>query len=433
MNDEELKNLIIDEIINENYKKCLKLLKKSNLPEKYSYIGEIYYLKEEIEKSIYYYNKHLSKNPDSESYRILAGLYMLNKQYKKALVMINEILEKFPNETKTNFSKKLCLMHLGHLYESCKIMYDKGSNIKNVKYENKYFSKKDNDVNLLIFCELAIGDCVFYLRYLENIKKVTKNITVACHPKIIPILYLMDNTIKYVDINKISDVGFDKVLYAEDLLYFAINGDTENPTPTKFPIKKIRKKCLNKDTLNIGFGWTTTRSPYNPIALNSSVLEDVKLVKGKSIDIEALKPLFDMPNTQFYNFQHGHLDHFLEQFIINNDIKNIDVLQHLDKHDDLVSLIEYINSCDLVITTSNVLAHFSGLLNKETYLLIPKNIGRLWYWDNKTESNRSIWYPSIKIYEQKKQGDWKSCIKQIRRDIMSKYKLKKQFQFFCLN
>ncbi len=64
---------------------------------------------------------------------------------------------------------------------------------------------------------------------------------------------------------------------------------------------------------------------------------------------------------------------------------------------------------------SNVTAHIAGSLGKKTFLLVPYNTGKIWYWHNNIE--KSIWYPSVNIYRQSKYGDWMFAIDQIQKDI----------------
>jgi ADP-heptose:LPS heptosyltransferase len=71
----------------------------------------------------------------------------------------------------------------------------------------------------------------------------------------------------------------------------------------------------------------------------------------------------------------------------------------LDSH---AALVE---ACDFVVTVSNSTAHISGALGKDTYLICPTGKGQLWYWKNKN-FDKSLWYPSISIFEQEIRGNW---------------------------
>ena len=70
------------------------------------------------------------------------------------------------------------------------------------------------------------------------------------------------------------------------------------------------------------------------------------------------------------------------------------------------------------ITVSNSNAHISGALGKTTYLLLPKGKGKLWYWSS--EKNKSVWYNSIRIIEQKTVDVWDDSINKLKKIIEEK-------------
>ena len=86
----------------------------------------------------------------------------------------------------------------------------------------------------------------------------------------------------------------------------------------------------------------------------------------------------------------------LNKLIILNDI------------DGLASLID---ACDFVVSVSNTTVHIAGSIGKKTYLMLPNNRGKLWYWSK--ENAQSIWYKSIEIFERNISESWKNLIQKI--------------------
>ena len=85
------------------------------------------------------------------------------------------------------------------------------------------------------------------------------------------------------------------------------------------------------------------------------------------------------------------------------------------KVNDIKGLTSIIEACDFVITCSNINAHLSGALGIKTFLLLPLGKGRLWNWN--FENQRSIWYPSVKIFQQETQGKWKDPILKLEKEV----------------
>jgi hypothetical protein len=99
--------------------------------------------------------------------------------------------------------------------------------------------------------------------------------------------------------------------------------------------------------------------------------------------------------------QRNHID------IIN--LKDVDIFNDID------SLFSLVDACDFIVTSSNVTVHISGSLGKKSYLLIPNDKGKLWYWH---EHVRSIWYPSVQIFNQLHDGNWQKPITDVYEKIL---------------
>jgi ADP-heptose:LPS heptosyltransferase len=72
--------------------------------------------------------------------------------------------------------------------------------------------------------------------------------------------------------------------------------------------------------------------------------------------------------------------------------------------EDIDGLTALIDACDTVVTASNVTAHLAGAIGKRTAVLVPNSKGRLWYWHEGEE--RSLWYPSLRLFCQDDPVDW---------------------------
>ena len=98
---------------------------------------------------------------------------------------------------------------------------------------------------------------------------------------------------------------------------------------------------------------------------------------------------------------------------------NIQECLSVDNFNDLDGHAALIQSCDFVVTISNTSAHISGAIGKETYLMRPSGKGLLWYWSNQL-NGKSLWYPSIHIYEPNIIGQWFDVVQKIKLAIEKK-------------
>ena len=134
----------------------------------------------------------------------------------------------------------------------------------------------------------------------------------------------------------------------------------------------------------------------------------------KNINLDLLKPIFEIGSLKFVNLQYGDVTQELNEFYEKNDIV-IEVINDLDLYQDIDGLASLIDACSIIITSSNVTAHLAGSIGKTTFLLAPFSAGKIWYWHE--EDKISIWYPNIKIFRQDEDGSWNSAINELKEAL----------------
>jgi ADP-heptose:LPS heptosyltransferase len=72
-----------------------------------------------------------------------------------------------------------------------------------------------------------------------------------------------------------------------------------------------------------------------------------------------------------------------------------------------------IAALDLVITVDGSIAHLAGAVGVPVWTLLPTLAS--WHW--LTERDDSIWYPSMKLFRQTKEGDWSKLIKSLEKPL----------------
>ena len=72
-----------------------------------------------------------------------------------------------------------------------------------------------------------------------------------------------------------------------------------------------------------------------------------------------------------------------------------------------------IDSCHLVISSSNSIVHLAGALKKPTKAFLPL-VPSFWWSDDGKEN---AWYESVKLYRQKELESWSEPYYDIKNDI----------------
>ncbi|OOZ40239.1 hypothetical protein BOW52_06155 [Solemya elarraichensis gill symbiont] len=124
-------------------------------------------------------------------------------------------------------------------------------------------------------------------------------------------------------------------------------------------------------------------------------------------------PILSLQSIKAVNLQYGDVSDQITDFYKASGIQ-VHEIEDIDNTNDIDALFSLIEACDFIITTSNATPHFAGAMNKETFLLSPKVSGKLWYWKHRDDQGRSLWYPSVRIFDQTNTGDWSEPVEKIK-------------------
>jgi ADP-heptose:LPS heptosyltransferase len=149
-----------------------------------------------------------------------------------------------------------------------------------------------------------------------------------------------------------------------------------------------------------------------------------KFGDSKSIQLEMLDPILRLPGIQFIDLQYGDTSETRADLYRKTGIE-VRKIEEIDNYKDIDGFASLVAACDLVITVSNTTAHVAGALGKPTLLLVPYSTGKLFYWHSL--NGQSLWYPSVRTFEQSSIGDWQQTIQDISNYLHPINKLDKFF------
>jgi ADP-heptose:LPS heptosyltransferase len=79
---------------------------------------------------------------------------------------------------------------------------------------------------------------------------------------------------------------------------------------------------------------------------------------------------------------------------------------------DFAELAALVENLDLVITVDSAFAHLAGALARPVWVLLPLNSDWRWLRDR----SDSPWYPSMRLFRQRRLGDWSQVIEHVARE-----------------
>ncbi len=107
--------------------------------------------------------------------------------------------------------------------------------------------------------------------------------------------------------------------------------------------------------------------------------------------------MFDIPGVDFFSLQKEDGARQLAEEGLADGVRDLGG-GFADFTDTAAALV----NLDLIITCDTAVAHLAGALAKPTWLMLP--LAAEWRW--LTERDDSPWYPTARLFRQRRLGDW---------------------------
>lgn len=251
---------------------------------------------------------------------------------------------------------------------------------------------------LLVWMEQGLGDSLMMMRYLPYLKeRGAEEVLVYADP---PLVRIMDN-VANVDqvIPKTQPLAMDAfdVHVSTFSLAARFSAHPDNLTALPSPYLKIPDGAVRH--------WAPRFAtlPGLKIGLVWSGRFDLPHLALRCVTLAALAPLMDVPGISWISLQKGEA---AEQ------LKNFDrpVADWIAECQDMLDTAALVANLDLVISVDTAVAHLAGALGRPVWLL--NRYDGDWRWMPGREY--SLWYPTIRIFNQPSPGDWESVIAQVQ-------------------
>ena len=349
------------------------------------------------------YNQTLRLNPNDINALINRGNTLKDlKKYKEAIDSFESALALQPNIPSAHWNKALTHILLGEYEQGWKEYewgWQCGERGKQRQYRQPTWLGEEpiTGKTILVHPEQGFGDLIQFCRYMPMLEELGAKVILEAPASLVELLASLSATLSVI---KEGDVlpAFDLVCPVMSLP-LALKTSLET-IPASTPYLNVRDakkqywqaKLGAKTRPRIGIVWSGSMT--NQI--------DNNLCARRNIPLSELKPLFDLP----FEF------HVLQKDIRPEDKPILDNLTqlhgHQDELQDFADTAAIIQEMDLVISVCTSVAHLSGALGHETWVLLPYSADYRWM----TNENDSPWYPNTELIRCKKIGDWSDVVQQ---------------------
>ena len=345
----------------------------------------------------------LSKSNDTYIKSLLADAYFWDGQLEKS----KSTLESLPLDSRDIPSCKQWFAFQEHDFESAWQLYSENIRRTNqIEAHTKVNPSSIRNANILIIGDQGIGDQLMFLSCLGDLmslnpKSVCLNIDKRLHPLVsrkFPTIIFNEG----VNPDITTSLSSIPSIFRNDIESF------KNPTPfyTADAQKTLYLKKVLSDfdsSLKIGFAW------------KGGGVENFRLSSSKSMSIDDFYPLFNIPNTQWFNLQYGDVEPQLEN--VKELYPNTHFLKEIDPLKEIESQLALISNMDLIIQPSNASIHFSGALGVQSWCLLGHPYDFRWF--NNGKDDQSAWYPSVRLIKKHRRQTWQNLTELMRPELLS--------------
>lgn len=257
----------------------------------------------------------------------------------------------------------------------------------------------------LVWCEQGVGDQILYASLIEALAREVDEVTVMIDLRLVNPLHrgCKAKNVRFVSHNtKIKMSEHDSHIPIASLgKYFIREVKDIAPSVSRAYIKAdpervelLRKEYgLREGEFVVGLTWCSTA----PV-----------IGQHKSIPLESLRPILDLPNVKFLNLQYGDPQQEGVDFHPNL------ITTHIDTFLDIENVAALMEICSVIVSPSCANVHIAGALSKPVLLL---DANKLWYWNNRV-GNQSLWYPGVKIFQRTDMNaPWDLQLSQVKEEL----------------
>lgn len=240
--------------------------------------------------------------------------------------------------------------------------------------------------DVLVRCYHGLGDTIQFIRFARRLGALARTVTVWVQPSLMALVATavgVDRVLALHDgtpaISYDVDIEIMELAHALRISAQELPGDV----PYLFPVETL--PFVPSTEFRVGLIWSA--GDWD---------------QSRSLPTSLLKPLAGVPNVRLHSLQRG------PAAAQAADISAIDI-----STPDIDELVTILRGLELVISVDSFVAHLAGALNVPVWLLLKANCD--WRWMDR--GDRSIWYPSMRLFRQHTPGDWRNVIDEVASEL----------------
>ncbi len=321
-------------------------------------------------------------------------------QTEAALSCLDKALSLDENHVDCQWDRALTLLEMGRLKEGF-AAYESRWNLD--RSPPRDFDKPRWDgaelggKTVLVHHEQGFGDMIQFARYLKMIKARGGNVVVELQPELARLIGGVEGVDKVINRGQPLP-PFD--FYAPMMSLPAIFGTDAETIPADVPYidatdpGAVQLPPAMERIKRVGIVWAGRPTHRND--------------KNRSAGFKHFIEILGLPGVSVFSLQKGPASGDIAEY--GCEALVTDLGGRLRDFSDSAAVVKQL---DLVITVDTALAHLAGAMNVPVWVAVPFSPD--WRWMRGTDT--SPWYPSMRLFRQKRPAGWDGVFSDIRRAL----------------
>lgn len=256
--------------------------------------------------------------------------------------------------------------------------------------------------SILLYAEQGLGDTLQFIRYVPVLVAQGAVVVVDCPPPLSRLLTGMRGISKVLVPGELPpDVDFACPTMSLPFLFQTTLATIPNQVPyLSIPAADRAAWAARlepgRGKLKVGLVWAGDPRPHD--------VEANRVDRRRSIPLDQMAKLLAVPGIEFYSLQKGAGMFELHQSSLRGRL-----CDWSDELRDLTDTGALIEQLDLVISVDTAVVHLAGALGKPVWMM--SRFDGCWRW--LLERNDSPWYPTLRLFRQRKPLDWTDVIGEV--------------------
>jgi hypothetical protein len=354
----------------------------------------------EIDQAIASFDRAVRLKSDyADAFTNLGVALYANSRADDAIVACRKAVELSPSFAKARSNLALILLGTGHFREGWKEHEWRWK--CNPKFKPRNFRRPQWDGSslagktILLHAEQGFGDTIHFCRYVPLVARGASRVILECQPTLARLLESLPCQLQIVTTGQpVPSFDIHCPLMS---LPFALGEDAVvADVPYLHPRPRLtdawRERLGPKSRKRVGIAWAGRRTHSND--------------RNRSMPSSHLNALAEIREIEW---------HSLQKHVTGERPSGLCIIDHGSELNDFADSAALIANLDLVISVDTAVAHLAGTMGKPTWVLLP-HVAE-WRW--MLEREHSPWYPTVRLFRQKRWADWPGVIRRVALALQS--------------